>query len=161
MRRDRGLNRGGKGRRKGKTKVKEEKGKARGRERGGKQGYNESDRTKGRGLGACVPTQQYGEFREAAQYPPDRQLIDILPHTRHVTRYTHRTRESDTHVMHRADRYACDFTARCRAFLHARVHPRPKIRLCVTATLTSSSPSPFIRSHSSSWTASAIRSSEL
>lgn len=46
----------------------------------------ESDRTKGRGLGACVPTQQYGEFREAAQYPPDRQLIDILPHARHVIR---------------------------------------------------------------------------
>lgn len=64
----------------GEKKVREEK-RERERER-----ENESDRTKGRGLSACVPTQQYGEFREAAQYPPDRQLIDILPHARHVIR---------------------------------------------------------------------------
>lgn len=47
--------------------------------------------TKGRkrGLGACALTQQYGEFCEVAQYPPDHQLINILPHTRHVIRATH------------------------------------------------------------------------
>lgn len=47
--------------------------------------------TKGRkrGLGACALTQQYGEFCEAAQYPPDHQLINILPHTRHVIRAAH------------------------------------------------------------------------
>lgn len=77
----------------GERKVREEKRKG---ERGKGERENESDRTKGRGLGACVPTQQYGEFREAAQYPPDRQLIDILPHARHVIRA--RT-VSDTHVM--------------------------------------------------------------
>lgn len=104
---------------------------------------NESDRTKGRGLGACVPTQQYGEFREAAQYPPDRQLIDILPHTRHVIRAV---TESDTHVMHRADRYyVCDFTPRCRAFFGDRcpVSSRISVTTCPSSSLLSlSSPSP-------------------
>jgi len=123
--RDRGFNRGGRkegsaGRvggeeNRGRKRMRErERGGEEARRRGKRGRDNESDRTKGRGLGACVPTQQYGEFREAAQYPPDRQLIDILPHTRHVTRAA---RESETCAMHRPDRrYACDFAARCRAF---------------------------------------------
>lgn len=103
---------------------------------------DESDRTKGRGLGACVPTQQYGEFREAAQYPPDRQLIDILPHTRHVIRAV---TESDTHVMHRADRYyACDFTPRCRTFSGDQCPGTSRISVasCPSSSLLSPS-SPF------------------
>lgn len=55
------------------------------------EGGGEKGEAKGRkrGLGACALTQQYGEFCEAAQYPPDHQLINILPHTRHVIRAAH------------------------------------------------------------------------
>ena len=79
---------------------KECKGRKEERGRGRKK---ENDRTKGRGLGACVPTQQYGEFREAAQYPPDRQLIDILPHARHVRRAVPSATRMSCHAVHRAN----------------------------------------------------------
>lgn len=52
-------------------------------------GENEGTR---RGFGASALSQQYGEFREADQYPPDHQLINILPHTRHVIRATRMSR---------------------------------------------------------------------
>lgn len=66
------------------------RGRERGRERE-REGGGEKGEAKGRkrGLGACALTQQYGEFCEAAQYPPDHQLINILPHTRHVIRAAH------------------------------------------------------------------------
>lgn len=65
-----------------------------------------------------MPTQQYGEFREAAQYPPDRQLIDILPHTRHVIRA----------VTERATRMSCiGLTVITRATSRRGAAPSPAI----------------------------------
>lgn len=91
--------------------------------RGRERRTREKGETKGRkrGLGACALTQQYGEFCEAAQYPPDHQLINILPHTRHVIR---------AHVTHRANRYACNTVRTCeraRTAVHAGIGTDPGI----------------------------------